>query len=366
MNSTTHPRPHDRAWVEEAIAKLRRDESRQLPTPLQEVALPLDGVRLFLKVEAELPSGSLKHRLARALLLHALCSGKIGPDTHLVEASSGSTAVSLAWFAELLGLNFTAVMPRSVSPEKISLIKTAGGWTHLVDDPARITPIAAELAAGFGGHHVDQFANGERASDWRGGSSLPGELFGQLVEGGHAAPAWIVTGAGTGATATTIGRYVRLHGHPTRLCVADPLEGSAYYRSWAERNPGATTDVASRIEGVGRPRAERSFEPAVVDEMVQVPDAASIATMRWIPGLTGLNVGGSTGTVVWAGLALARRMEAAGERGTIVAIAGDGGERYEHTYGNDAWLAEQGIDLAPSAQTLAGFTSTGTWTELGA
>src|SRR3712207_7801797 len=86
----------------------------------------------------------------------------------IVESSSGSTAVSEAYFARMLGLPFIAVMPASTSPEKISLIEFQGGKCHLVDDPTAVVATARRLAADLGGHFMDPFTHAERATDWRG------------------------------------------------------------------------------------------------------------------------------------------------------------------------------------------------------
>src|SRR5690349_6026524 len=124
------PRPADagRAWVQQAVATVEADANRSADTHLIPVPLPATwNVELYLKDESVHPTGSLKHRLARSLVLYGLCNGWIHEDTTLVEASSGSTAVSEAYFARLLGLPFVAVMPASTSPEKIAQIRFYGG-----------------------------------------------------------------------------------------------------------------------------------------------------------------------------------------------------------------------------------------------
>src|ERR1700746_2820188 len=118
-----------------AVQRLEADSRRSADTHL--VKLPLSGpVDLYLKDESTHPTGSLKHRLPRSLVLYALCNGWIGPTTTVVEASSGSTAVSEAYFARLIGVPFVAVMARATSPAKIALIEREGGRCHLLDDPA--------------------------------------------------------------------------------------------------------------------------------------------------------------------------------------------------------------------------------------
>ena len=179
------------------------------------------------------------------------------PDTTVIEASSGSTAVSEAYFARMIGLPFVAVMPARTSREKIELIEAQGGRCHLVDDPATIYAESRRLAAECGGHYMDQFTYAERATDWRGNNNIAESIFAQLALERHPVPEWIVVGAGTGGTSATIGRYVRYRGHPTRLCVPDP-EGSAFFAAWRDGDP-VRTGAGSRIEGIGRPRVEPSF-----------------------------------------------------------------------------------------------------------
>ncbi|MCW2523860.1 MAG: cysteine synthase [Frankiales bacterium] len=124
----------DRAWSDEAVRRVQADANRSADTHLLRFELPADwGIDLYLKDESTHPTGSLKHRLARSLFLYALANGWLKEGTPVIEASSGSTAVSEAYFARLLELPFTAVMPASTSPEKISLIEREGGRCHLVE-----------------------------------------------------------------------------------------------------------------------------------------------------------------------------------------------------------------------------------------
>ncbi|WP_185089246.1 PLP-dependent cysteine synthase family protein [Nonomuraea muscovyensis] len=343
-----------RHWVAEAIRKVEADANRSCDTHLHVFPLPPQwGVNLYLKDESVHPTGSLKHRLARSLFLYGLANGWIGPSTTIVEASSGSTAVSEAYFARLLGLPFIAVMPASTSPEKCHLIEFYGGKCHLVDDPTTIYEESHRLAAETGGHFMDQFTYAERATDWRGNNNIAESIFAQLALEPHPVPTWIVVGAGTGGTSSTIGRYLRYRRHPTRLAVADP-EGSAFYPSWVSGDPSITAR-GSRIEGIGRPRVEPSFQPTVIDRMLAVPDARSIAAMHWVREVTGRDVGGSTGTNVAACVELIKQMREAGERGSVVTLICDGGERYRGTYCDPAWLAAQDLDIHPHLADLRAF-----------
>jgi cysteine synthase A len=353
----------DRAWVTEAVKRVEADANRSADTHLLPFPLPPDwGVALYLKDESVHPTGSLKHRLARSLFLYALCNGWIREGTPVVEASSGSTAVSEAYFARMLGLPFIAVMPANTSPEKIELIEFQGGKCHLVNEPARVPVEARWLADDIGGHFMDQFTHAERATDWRGNNNIAESIYEQMALEWHPVPRWIVVGAGTGGTSATIGRYVRYTCRPTKLCVVDP-ENSAFYEGWVTDDLSVTIDRGSRIEGIGRPRVELSFVPSVVDRMVRVPDAASLATVRVASRLLGRRVGGSTGTNLWGAFGLIAEMRAACETGSVVTLLCDSGERYAHTYFDDDWVAGQGLDLRPYDLTVRHFLATGELTE---
>jgi cysteine synthase len=350
-----------RAWVDRAVAAVEADARRSADTHLLVYPLPPEwGVELYLKDESTHPTGSLKHRLARSLFLYGLCSGQITEGNPVVEASSGSTAVSEAYFARMLGLPFVAVMPASTSPEKIALIEFYGGRCHFVDRAPDIYDEARRLASECGGHYLDQFSNAERATDWRGNNNIAESIFSQLALERHPLPEWVVVGAGTGGTSATIGRYLRYRRLPTRLAVVDP-EGSSFFPGWRDRDPATATGRSSRIEGIGRPRVEPSFVPTIVDRMLCVPDAASLAAMRELERATGRRAGGSTGTNLWGAFQLVAEMVVAGRTGSVVTLLCDGGERYAHTYYSDEWVAGQQLDLAPHAATLARFAATGEW-----
>jgi cysteine synthase len=353
-----HSDPAARAWLNEAIRRVEADANRSADTHLHVFPLPARwGIDLYLKDESVHPTGSLKHRLARSLFLYGLCNGWITERTTLVEASSGSTAVSEAYFARFLGLAFIAVMPASTSPEKIRLIEAQGGSCHLVDDPRTMVAEARRLASESGGHFLDQFTYAERAMDWRSNNNIAESIFAQMTMERHPVPRWVVVGAGTGGTSATIGRYTRLMQYPTQLCVVDP-EDSIFYSRWTG-DPSTFTGRPSRIEGIGRQNAEPSFLPSVVDLMIQVPDAASIATMRLVRERTRRSVGGSTGTNVWGALLLVAQMLAEGQRGSVVTLICDGGERYAGTYYDDAWVAGQGMELGPYEDALETFLEQG-------
>ena len=253
-----------------------------------------------------------------------------------------------------------AVVPEATSPQKIALIEAQGGRCHYVQRAPDMYPEAARLAAECGGHYLDQFTNAERATDWRVNNNIAESIFDQLALETHPVPEWIVVGAGTGGTSATIGRYLRYRRHATRLAVVDP-DNSAFYGAYETGARDYATGMPSRIEGIGRPRMEPSFVPDVVDRMMHVPDAASIAAARFASAALGRRVGGSTGTNFWGACALIAEMRAAGRSGSVVTLLCDGGERYAGTYYSDEWVAAQGWDLAEPTEVLAEFLETGHW-----
>ncbi|BBZ46982.1 PLP-dependent cysteine synthase family protein [Mycobacterium parmense] len=364
-------RSRSRHWTDNAIRLIQADARRSADTHLLRYPLPSAWsttspdahVALYLKDETTHITGSLKHRLARSLFLYALCNGWIGEGTTVVEASSGSTAVSEAYFAAMLGLPFIAVMPAATSSSKVALIEAQGGRCHFVQNSSEVYAEAERLAHETGGHYLDQFTNAERATDWRGNNNIAESIYEQMRDERHPVPEWIVVGAGTGGTSATIGRYIRYKRHATRLCVVDP-ENSAFFPAYASgRNDldHLVMPVSSRIEGIGRPRVEPSFLPGVVDRMVAVPDAASIAAARHVSAVLGRRVGPSTGTNLWGAFGLLAELVAEGRSGSVVTLLADSGDRYADTYFSDEWVGAQGLDPTGPAEALVEFERSCVW-----
>src|ERR1700738_1231359 len=166
-------RSQPRSWVDNAVRLIEADARRSADTHLLRYPLPTawcDGVdvQLYLKDETTHITGSLKHRLARSLFLYALCNGWVGEGTTVIEASSGSTAVSEAYFAALLGLPFIAVMPASTSAAKVALIEAQGGRCHFVAEASQVYAEAERLAEETGGPYLDRSTNARRAAECAG------------------------------------------------------------------------------------------------------------------------------------------------------------------------------------------------------
>ncbi len=349
-----------RLWVQQALNKIEADYNRSSDTHLIKLDLPSClGVDLYFKDESTHPTGSLKHRLARSLFLYGLCNGWIGPDTTIIEASSGSTAISEAYFSRLLNLKFIAVVPKTTARRKLAQIEFYGGECHLVDAKDIYTE-SERLARELNGHYMDQFTYAERATDWRGNNNIAQSLFAQMALEPHPCPEWIVASAGTGGTSATLGRFIRYDQsctHETKLCVVDP-ENSVFYDFYKTGDKNLTSP-GSRIEGIGRPRVELSFVPSLVDRMIQIPDAASIAAINVLEKLLGRKCGASTGTNLYGAFLLMSEMKARKEKGSIVTLICDSGDRYLDTYYNQEWLDRHNIDTAPYIKQLESFLETG-------
>jgi cysteine synthase A len=220
-----------------------------------------------------------------------------------------------------------------------------------VDSAAQVYDEARAVAAATGGHYMDQFTHAERATDWRGNNNIAQSMFAQMARERYPVPRWVVVGAGTGGTSATIGRYIRYQQLATELCVADP-QGSVF-AAYHASGDASLTGPGSRIEGIGRPRVEPSFIRTLVDRMVVVSDADSVAAMRVLSGLLGRRVGPSTGTNFVAMLQLAHAMRERGERGAILSLLCDAGERYLPNYHSDRWVVQQFGDCTAAQQRLA-------------
>lgn len=340
-----------RDWIAEAIANLDEEQDGCAETPMLELRLSgFPHIGFLLKDESAHPTGSLKHRLARSLFLYALCSGRLRQGQTVIDASSGSTAISEAWFARKLGLPFIAVMPCSTSLAKQVEITDLGGHCALVDDGEDMTQHARDMAVRQNACYLDQFNLAGSATDWRGNNNIAQSLLAQCRRFAAGDPDWIVCGAGTGGTSATLGRYLRYVGSHAMLCVAEPA-GAAFSQGWhhADRSRLATRKTC--IEGIGRSRVEPCFAFELAESVLEIDDEESIAGAWLLERWLGRRFGGSSGTNLAAALRLASAMRETGQSGNIVLLLCDKGERYADTLFAPDWLAQRGY--APEARLAA-------------
>ena len=358
----------NRLWIQDAIKTMWRDREQAGITPLIKLDCPFDKkISIYLKDESKSRTESLKHRVAWALIMHALIEGKIGPKTHLYEASSGNTAIGEAYFAQLLGLPFTAVMRPGVSEGKLRAIRGYGGNTEILTQ--NITPsefIRRAIEKQPLSYNIDQFANAEKALDYYKGHpsstmNMANEIYLQLEQSDHRCPQWFIAGAGSGGTATSIARYVRKWADykqscPAKIAVVDP-EDSILMDWFKTGDTTVSISKGSRIEGIGsrgpiKMGSTFSLLREGVDKMIKVPDPDSIAAMRLVSKLVGFNVGPSTGTNFCGAVSISREMSRSGQSGAIVSIICDGGTRYTDNYYNTSWLEQSGLDTDESRKHI--------------
>ncbi len=295
-----------------------------------------EGISLYAKVESFNPAGSVKDRLALAIVLDAEAKGLLKSGDTIVEATSGNTGVALAAVAAARGYKFVATMVETFSVERRKLIRAYGGKVILTPAAERGTGMvrkAEELAKQHGWLLARQFANPANPAYHRNttGPEILRDFAGKKLD-------YFVSGWGTGGTLTGVGEILKLARPDTRIVAAEPanaplLEGGAFT---PHKIQGWTPDFVPEV-----------LNPKVVDSFVQVPDAEAIATARRLAAEEGIFVGISAGATVWAALQTA---QSAPKGSVLLAVLPDTGERYFSTAlfegvnegSDDEWLASLG------------------------
>ncbi|MFD7613137.1 pyridoxal-phosphate dependent enzyme [Streptomyces sp. NPDC059828] len=323
----------ENGWAAEAVRELCADAR---PTPLLrasgtagETGSPGWTTELYVKDESAHPSGTLKHRLVRALLCEAILDGAVREDMTVVMGTGGPAAVAGAYCAHRVGVPFVALVPAKTPPSVRESVERHGGRWRIATVPADLQEEARGLAARLGGHFLDHFADSERAIARCPLPDLARELFGQLADTAASEPAWLVAGMGTGTTTATLGRYASaLGGDGSRPRVAGvDAEYSAYFPAWANGCADYTTGLPSAIPGLGRPRTEPAFRPELLDLVIPVGEEAAEDGLHWLRteaayGSEG-GLGLATGAVGWAVRHLLTRMKESGAPGSVVMVAGE-------------------------------------------
>ncbi|MFN0250009.1 MAG: PLP-dependent cysteine synthase family protein [Kofleriaceae bacterium] len=286
------------------------------------VAIPLrddpTGCTIWLKLEYLLPSGSTKDRVAAFILGHGVETGAITERTIVVEASSGSTSISLAMACAVIGVRFRAVMPENVSRERALIIKRYGGETVLTPKGAGILGAIEETrrmaAADPAVFLTRQFENplNARAHQRETGPELIQQV-GTTIHG-------FVAGVGTGGTLMGIARALKEAGHATRIARALPTKGSACF----DGQPEVCGGIPGVVEGLS---ALMNPNEIGLDEDICIDEREAIAASRELCG-RGLPVGPSSGLNLAAARQMARRL---GPGKTIATVLCDRMERYFST-----------------------------------
>lgn len=289
------------------------------------------GVQVLVKCEHLNPGGSVKDRLALAIVRDARETGRLREGATLVEATAGNTGLGLALVAAAWGYRLVCVMPEKMSRDKRAALAAAGAELVITPnappaDPRSFQRVAERLAAEHGWFLCDQFRNPANPAIHE--ATTAKEIWDQV--GGRIGA--FVAGAGTGGTITGVGRFLRARGSSARVVLADPVgSGLAHWVRTGELGP----DAAYAVEGIGASEAPANLDRRVIDEAVSVSDEESFAVARRLITEEGLFVGGSSGTAVAAALRVAARGDL---DGPVVALLPDSWDRYLGC----AWLQPTG------------------------
>ena len=290
---------------------------------------------LLAKVEMMNPGGSIKDRVAVAMIDAAERDGHLRPGSTIVEPTSGNTGASLAIAARLRGYRVIAVMPDKISREKINLLRAYGA--EVVVAPTDVVPespesyysVAERLASEIpGAFRPNQYAN--PANPEAHYATTGPELWEQTA----GAITHLVVGVGTGGTITGTARYLRERKASIEVIGADPA-GSIFTAASPEAVHGYL------VEGVGEDFWPQTFDRSVVDRFVTVSDRNAFLTTRRLALMEGILAGGSGGLATWAALEVARGID--DPAAVVVVILPDGGRSYLSKIYNDAWMTEYGF-----------------------
>lgn len=270
------------------------------------------------KVELFNPAGSVKDRIAKAMIDEAVKAGKVNDDTVLIEPTSGNTGIGLAAIAAARGNRLIITMPETMSIERRNLMKAYGAEVVLTDGSkgmkgaiAKAQELAGEISNSF---IPSQFTNPANPAIHE---STTGPEILRDTEGKVDI---LVAGVGTGGTVTGTGRYLKSQNPDVKVVAVEPA-GSPVL---SEGHAGA-----HKIQGIGAGFIPDTLDTSVYDEVIAVADEDAFKTGRELAAKEGLLVGISSGAAVWAAGQLAQRPENKGK--TIVAILPDTGERYLST-----------------------------------
>ena len=291
-------------------------------TPLVELGRIMEAeglnARLLAKLEMRNPAGSVKDRVAKAMLDDAEEKGLLKPGAVIIEPTSGNTGIGLCAIAALRGYRCVIVMPESMSRERQLLMKAYGAEVVL-------SPAEKGMAGAI--------AMAEKLAKQHPGSFIPGQFVNSANPAAHEATTgpeiWadtdgsidiFVAGAGTGGTVTGCGRFLKQQNPDIQIIAAEPADSPVLSGGKAGKHG---------IQGIGAGFVPEILDMSVIDEVVTVKDADAFAAARMIARTEAILAGISSGAALHAAIAVAKRPENAGK--TIVVLLPDSGERYLST-----------------------------------
>ena len=312
-------------------------------TPMVEVTkIDTGPCRLFLKLEAQNPGGSIKDRIALSMIAAAEAEGFLKPGGTIVEATAGNTGLALTLVGQAKGYKVLLVIPDKMSKEKIQHLRAMGADVRLTRSdvphghPEYYTDMAERLAQQIpGGFYVNQFAN-DANSEAHFRTTGP-EIYEQM--GGDIDA--FVAGIGSGGTITGIARYLKSVGSDAKVVLADPV-GSTLAGIVNDGVPGP--EGSYTVEGIGQNFVPDTADMSLIDTAYSIPDAEAIGTVRELLLKEGVLAGSSSGTLIAAALRWCREQT---EPKRVVTFVCDTGAKYLSKVYNDAWLADQGLGDQP-------------------
>ena len=274
--------------------------------------------RILAKLEYLNPAGSVKDRIARAMIDDAEARGLLHEGSVIIEPTSGNTGIGLASVAAARGYRVIIVMPETMSVERRQLMKAYGAELVLTEGAkgmkgaiAKADELAREIPGSFVPGQFVNAANPKAHFDTT-GPEIWQDTDGQVD--------WFVAGVGTGGTITGVGQYLKSRNAAVRVAAVEP-------KSSAVLSTGVAG--AHKIQGIGAGFVPQVLDTQVYDEIVPVTNEDAFALGREVGHSEGVLVGISSGAAVWAALQIAQRPESAGK--TIVVLLPDTGDRYLST-----------------------------------
>lgn len=305
-------------------------------TPLVKLRRMSEGLQatVAIKVESANPGGSVKDRVALAMIADAERRGLLRTGGTIIEATAGNTGVGLAMVAAVKGYRSIFVLPDKMASEKIALLRAYGA--EVVITPTAVAPDSPESYNGVadrltreipGAWRPNQFANMTNPeSHYRTtGPEIWEQTDGKITV--------FVSGVGTGGTLTGVARYLKEMNPEIKVIGADP-DGSVL---------SGGTPKSWKVEGIGEDFVPKTFNGQLVDEWIRIGDAESFQTARMLARREGILCGGSTGTNLAAALRYARRL---GPEHVVITLGCDTGRNYLSKFFDDSWLAANKLTSA--------------------
>jgi cystathionine beta-synthase len=312
-------------------------------TPLVRLRRVTEGLTasVYAKMESLNPGGSVKDRVAQAMVAEAERRGWLRPGGTIIEATAGNTGVGLAMIAAVKGYRCIFVLPDKMSSDKIRLLKAYGA--EVVITPTSVPPDSPDSYNGVADRLTREIPGAWRPNQFTNLSNpevhyrTTGYEIWEQTEGRVTA---FVAGAGTGGTISGVGRYLKEQNPEVKIIGADP-EGSVL---------SGDSPKPWKVEGIGEDFVPKTLNSQLVDEWIRIGDAEAFATARALARREGMLVGGSSGTAAAAALRYARRLT--GDN-LVVALCADTGRNYLSKVFDDDWLRENHLlAAAEPAQSI--------------